>query len=112
VKAAIECHPAMLHQNHTSGCFRSQNCAATNLQTRWGCKGTGAPQPAIHRPTTPLPGKPSAAPGNNLGAQLSQIVNLPARYAYSHTTLLCAELFNLDSSAQDSQHDADFDPDC
>jgi len=40
-----------------------------------------------------------------------QIVNLPAGYAYSHTSPPCAEFVTLDASAQDSQHDTDFDPD-
>jgi len=29
----------------------------------------------------------------------------------SHTALPCAKFFNLDASAQDSQHDTDFNPD-
>jgi len=49
--------------------------------------------------------------GNNTGAQYSQIVNLPARYVYSHTSTPCAEFFTPDAYAQDSQHDTDFDPD-
>jgi len=39
------------------------------------------------------------------------MVNLPARYAYSHTSLPCAESFTVDASAQNSQHDSNFDPD-
>jgi len=58
-----------------------------------------------------MPGTPPAPTGNNFGAEHSQIVNVPAGYANSHTSLPCAELFTLDVSAQDSQHDTDFDPD-
>jgi hypothetical protein len=43
--------------------------------------------------------------------QHSQIVNLPAGYPYSSTFLHGAVLFTPDASAQNSQHDADFDSD-
>jgi len=43
VKAVIQTHLAMLHRNQTSGCLPCQNGTAMNLQTRRGCKGTGAP---------------------------------------------------------------------
>jgi hypothetical protein len=36
---------------------------------------------------------------------------LPASYAYSHTSLPCADSFTFDASAQDSEHDTDIDPD-
>jgi hypothetical protein len=52
-----------------------------------------------------------APTSENSAAQCSQIVNLPARYAYSHTFLPLVEFFNLDASGQDSQHDTEFDPD-
>jgi len=89
-KAAIESHPAMVRQNHTAGCLPSENGTARNWQTRWRRKGTGAPPPVQRRqqtpePTPPLPETPPAPTGNKSGAQCSQIVNLPARYAYSHT---------------------------
>jgi len=35
VKAAIDCYPAMLRQNHTSRCPPCQNGTASNRQTRW-----------------------------------------------------------------------------
>jgi len=112
VKAAMERHPAMLHQHHTSRCLPCQNCTAKNLQTGWRRKGTGAPPPALRRQLmTSLPGTPPAPTGNNSGAQSSQMVNLLAGYAYSHTSCTCAEFSNLDASAQDSQHNTDFDPD-
>jgi hypothetical protein len=36
---------------------------------------------------------------------------LLAGYAYLHTSLPCAESLTLDASAQESEHDTDFDPD-
>jgi len=55
--------------------------------------------------------RPTTTTGKNPGAECSEIVNLQARSAYSHPSPPCAELFTLDASAQDSQHDTDFDPD-
>jgi len=54
---------------------------------------------------------PPVSTGHNFAAQRTHIVNLPARYVFSHTSLPCPEYLNLDSSAQDSQPDTDFDPD-
>jgi len=115
VKAVIERHPAMLCQNHTTGCLSCQNRTAKNLQTCWRHKVTGAPPPYQHRQLTPkltpcLLGTPPAPTCNNSGVQCSQMVNLAAGYAYSNTYLHCAEFLTLDASAQDSQHDTDFDP--
>ena len=59
----------------------------------------------------PLPRTPPAPPCNNAGAQSSQLVNVPAEYMYSHTSLHCAELFTLYSYAHNRQHDTDFNPD-
>jgi len=92
VKAAIEIHPAMLCQNHTTGCLSCQNGTAKTLQTHWKCNGTGPPPPQRRRqptpePTPPLPRVPPAPTGNNSGAKHSYILNLPARYAYSHRSL-------------------------
>jgi len=116
VKAAIERLQAMLHQNHTAGCFPCHNGTAKNPQTCWGHKDTGAPTPdRCRQPTrelTPTQPEPSPTPcGNNSAAQRSQIVNLPARYVYSHTFLGWAEFFTLDAAVQDSQHNTDLDPD-
>ena len=113
VKAAIQRHPAMLRHNQTPGCLPCQNGTAKNPQTRWRRKGTGAPPPARRRvrtpePTPPPPGTPHTPTGNTSGAQLSEIVNLPAGYTYSHTALRCAEFFEDD---EDTEHDTDFDPD-
>jgi hypothetical protein len=59
----------------------------------------------------PLPGTPAAPLSNIARAQRAKMVNVPARYVYSHTSLLCAELCTLDLHAQDSQQYIDFDPD-
>jgi hypothetical protein len=120
VKAAIETHTAMLRQNHTPGCLPCQNGNANNPQTRWRRQGTGAPPPNRRRqqtpeptpgPNPPLSGTPPASTGNTSGAQRLKIIKLPAGYAYSHSSLPCAESLTLDVSAQDSEHDTDFDPD-
>jgi len=102
VKAAIEIHLAMLRQSHTDSCLPGQHSTAKNPLTRWRRKDTGPPPPNRGRqrtseatpplPVTPsLPGIPPAPPIINAGSQRSQILNLPARYVYSHTSLLCAE---------------------
>ena len=110
----------MLRHNQTPGCLPCQNGTAKNPQTRWRRKGTGAPPPNRRRqqnpeptpePTPPLPGTPLASTGNTSGDQHLEIINLPAGYTYSHTSLPCAESFTLDASAQESEHDTDFDPD-
>jgi len=103
VKAAIERHPAMLHQNHIPRCLPCQNSTANNPQTHWNLKGTGAPLPNGHRqqtpdPTASLPGTPPTSISNTSGAQCHEIINLTAEYAYSHTSLGCTESFTLDVS--------------
>jgi len=45
VKAAIQRQLAMLSHNQTSGSLPCQNGTAKNPQTRWRCKGRGAPPP-------------------------------------------------------------------
>jgi hypothetical protein len=116
VNAAIHRHPAMLRQNQTPGCLPCQNGTAKNPQTCWRRKGTGAPPRVRHRLRTPqptphppdIPPTPPAPPGNISEAQPSEVVNLPARYTYSHTALPCAEFFDNDEI---TQHDPDFDSD-
>jgi hypothetical protein len=113
VKAAIQRHPAMLRHNQTSGCLRCQNGTAKNPQTRWTRKGRGAPPPARRRVRTPVPPPPSTGTlttptGNTSEAQPSEIVNLPARYTYSHTAFPCAE-FSADD--EDTEYNSDFDSD-
>jgi len=113
VKAAMQRHPAMLRQNHSSGCLPCQNGTPKNSQTRWTCQGMGAPPPTRRREqipelTPPPPGTPPAPTGNTSGAQPAENINLPAGYTYSHTALPCGEYFEDD---EDTEHDTDFDPD-
>jgi len=113
VKVAMQRLPAMLRQNQMSGCLCCHNGTANNPQTHWRRKGTGAPPSARRRPQTTeptplLPGMPPAPNDNTSGVQPSEIVNLPARYMYSHTALPCVEFFDAD---EDTQHNTDFDPD-
>jgi len=115
VKAVIDRHPAMLWQNHTAGCLSCQNGAAKNPQIHWRCKGSGAPTPdrrtqQTPQPTPSAPGTPLTPTRNNSIAEGASIVNLAAGYAYSHISYPGAASFTLDASAQDSQHDTDFDP--
>jgi hypothetical protein len=124
VKAVIERHLAMLRQNQTRGYFPCQNGNDNNLQTFRRRKGKGSPPPNRRRqqtpeltpeptlePNSPVSGTPPIAIGNTSGAQRLEIINLAASYAYSHTSYPCAESFTLAASAQDSQHDTDFNPD-
>jgi len=113
VKAAIQRHRAMLLHNPTPGSLPCQNGTAKNPQTRWGCKGTGAPPPARHRvrtpePTPPPPSTPPGPTGDTFRAPLSEIVNLPAGYRFSHTALTCMEFIEDD---EDTEHNTNFDPD-
>jgi len=115
VRAVIDTHPAILHQNYTAGCLPCQNGTRKNPLTCWRCPGTGAPSPDLPRelsaePTPPLPGTPAAPTGNDSGGECSQIVNLLHRYAYSHSSCPCSEFFTLDASAQNCPQDTDFDP--
>jgi len=116
VKAAIERHVAMLHQNQTDRCLRCQNGAARNMENGQRRRQTHAPPPDWHRQPTPeqtppLPAMPPAPPGDNEGAHHSQIGNLPPCFVYLHTHLPSTQFFNLDAYAQDGQHDKDFNPD-
>ena len=106
----------MVYDNQTDGCLAGQNGRAKNLRTRWSHQGPGAP-PHVQRKqltpgqTTPTPGTPPAPPGDNDGAQSSQIANLPAGYGYTPTHLSSAQLFIHDASTEDSEHDDDLIPD-
>ena len=114
----------MLRHNHTPRCLPSQHGTAENLQTHWRRKGTGAPLPNQRRqqtpeptpelppePTPPLPGTSPASTDNTSGAQCLEFINMPAGYAYSHTSVPCAQSVTLVTCAQDSEHHPDFDPD-
>jgi hypothetical protein len=52
-----------------------------------------------------------APPANNTWAQSSQIDRFIGGYTISHPFLPCAELFTLDTDAQDIQHITDCDTD-
>ena len=45
LKAAIESHPAMVHENHTDSCLPCQNNTAKNPHTGWRSNRMGAPPP-------------------------------------------------------------------
>jgi len=121
VMAAMERHPAIIHQNHTDGCLPCQNGTARNPQTCWRRKGTGAQPPVRRRhltadltpslPGTPSPpGTPPASPGPIPGSQRSQTDNLPAANADSRVSLPTTQLVHLDALAEDSILNEDFDP--
>jgi hypothetical protein len=119
VKAAIARHTAMLRQNQTPGCLPCQNSTAKNPQTCWRRKGTGAPPPNRRRqqnpeptpePTPHLPVTPLASTGKTATDQHLKIINFQAGHTYSHTSVPCAESFTLNASAQESEHNKDFDP--
>jgi hypothetical protein len=127
VKAATARHPAMIRQNQMPGCLPFQNGSAKNPQTSWRRKGTGLPPPNRYiqqnpeptpaptpeptpEQTPPLPRTPIASTGNISGDQHILIITLPAGYTYFHTSPPCVESFTLNASAQESQHDTDFDP--
>jgi len=115
----MERHPAMVCQNHTAGCLPCQNGTVKNPETGWRLKGPGIAPPTRCRQTPvptpeitpPLPGTPPAATPNSSGAYCLENINLPAGYAYSHTSLPWAQSYILVASAQDSQEDIDIDPD-
>jgi hypothetical protein len=113
VKAAIQRHPAMLRQNHTSGCLPCLYGTSKRLQTRWRRKGTGAPLLARRREqilelTSPPPSTPPTPTRNTSVAQPAEIINFPAGYTYSHTALPGPGFFQDD---EDTEHDTGFYPD-
>jgi len=81
VKAAIECHPAMVRENQTDGCLPCQNTSTNNPQTRWRGKGKGEPPP---RRVQPRPESPSLLSDNN---EISETEGMPPAYVYLHTPL-------------------------
>jgi hypothetical protein len=113
LKIVIQRHPAMLRQNHTSGCLPCQNGTTKNPQSCWRLRGTGAPPPDQCREPTPeptplLPGMPPAPTGNTSRAQCSQIVNLQVGYSDSHRAVPCGEFYDDDKN---TRYDTNFDPD-
>jgi hypothetical protein len=120
VQAVIARGPAMIHQNHTPRWLPCPNHTSNNLQTSWIRKETGGPPPIWHRLQTPestlespasLPGTLTALTRKSFGAQCREILNLPAEYAYSHTSLTCVESSTLDASAQECKQHKHFSPD-
>jgi len=116
VKAVIEQHLAMVHEHHTDSCLPCQHGTAKNPRTRWRRKGTDTP-PQVQRKqptpelTPPPPTMPPAPPGDKNCARSSKIPNLPTGYEYKHAPIAGAEFFNLDTYAEDREHDEDFIPD-
>jgi len=108
VKAAIERHPAMIRENHTDSSLPCPNGTAKNPQTRWRCKGTGAPPP---RPAPPRPGTPPALPDVSERTQSSAKEGVPPRYVDIHTPHPRTQFLNLDPYAKDRMRDKDFIPD-
>jgi len=96
-KAAIKRHPAMVYKNQTAGCLPCQNGTATNSQTCWRHKATGAPPP---EPAAPLPSMPpppgtrSAPPGVTDGNKSYAIEGMPFRCVYTHSPLPNTQFFN------------------
>jgi hypothetical protein len=119
VRAALVRHLAMLGQNQMDCYLPCELGSAIDLETRWRCKGTDKSLPNRRREQTPqpstaltpvataepipfLPGTPPAPPGNNAGADCSQLVDVPPRYPYVYKAGHCAESLTLDASDQDS----------
>jgi len=108
VKAAMEMHPAMVHESQMDGCLPCKNGTAKNLQTHRRCKGTGAAPP---RPVPPRLSMQSAPPGDSERSQSSETGGVPPGYVYIYTSLPSTQSFNLDPYAKDRKRDKDFIPD-
>jgi len=108
VKAVIERHLVMVHENQTDSCHPCQDIPAKNPQAPWRCKATWAPP---QQPARPPHGTPHAPPGDNPGAQNIQIKGMPPGYVYIPTPLTNDQFSNLDVYAKDCKHDKDFNPD-
>lgn len=107
----IEGHPAP--ENLTDGCLSCQDGTVQDPQTCWMRKGTAAPPPKLtpFLPGTPplrlAPPVPPAPPGENVGAEMSKMDSVPARYVSVHTPLPNATQFNHDPYAKDLIRDED-----
>jgi len=108
VKAAIEGHLAMVHENQTDGCLPCHHDTAKNLQTCWRHKETSASPPKL---MPPPPGTPPVSPSLNDGADSSEIEGLPPGYVYIHTPLPNVQFYNLNAYGKDHKWDLDFIPD-
>ena len=92
---------AMLQESQTDSCLPGQTDTAQDPQTRWRCKGMGAPPPIrLRQPTPELTehpsGTPLVSPGAHKGAQASDIEGVPPGYVIIPTPLSSAEHFNQD----------------
>ena len=99
LKAAMERHPAMLHQNNMNRFLPRQQVTAKNHQSYWRCNSAGACLSNQHRLPAPEPlrflhGMPTSPP-----AQSSQINNLQHGYNDLPVPLPGAPCFNLDACA-------------
>jgi len=108
VKAGIETHLAMVHDNQTDVYFPCQNNTAKNPQASGRRKVTGA---SPTRLAPPRPGTPPAPPGDSERSQSSETEGVPPRYVYIHTPLPSAQFFNINLYAKDRKCDEDFIPD-
>jgi len=108
VKAAIERHTAMVHENQTDGTLPCHNGTALNLQTHWECKDMGAPPLQL---APPRPGTPPAPPDDGERTQSSETEGVPPRYVYIHTPLATARFFNVDLYCKDRMCDKNSIPD-
>jgi len=108
VKAAMERHPAMVHENQMDGSLPRKDSTAENPQARWMRKWMGAhpSHPAPHPPGMPL-----APPAENGRAPNSEINTVPPGYVYIHTPFPNAQLYNLDAYANDCKRNTHFIPD-
>jgi len=116
VQAAIDRCPAMLHEYQADGCHHRHHAIAVNQQTRWRHKEMGAPLLYQHRQQTadrkPFPpGIPLVPLRDNEITESFRIDNLPPEYESSLTPPPSAHFFNIDTYAQNSQYDKDFNPD-
>jgi len=115
VLAAIQSHPAMHCRNHKNGCLPHQHGTRENLQMCLNRKGTGQPPPDGYRHSRPeltssLPGMPPVTPCDNEGVACFQINSQLPGNVYSHAPLPCSQCFNLESCAQQSNDDTDYNP--
>jgi hypothetical protein len=108
VKVAIERHRAMVYKNHRAGGLPCQTGTAKSPVTRWRRKGTTA-HPL--EPAVPLPGTPTAPPGDTEGNESYEMEGMPSRCVYMHSLLPNTPLFNHNALAKDSKRDTDFIPD-
>jgi len=108
VKAAMERHPAMVHETRNDGCLPCNTDTAKNPHTRWWRIGPGAPPPQA---VPPRPGKPPAQPDDSERPSNSGTVGVPPGYVYIHTLLRSARYFNPDPYAKVTMRDQGLIPD-